>query len=399
MSDRRDRLIYLDNAATSWPKPPGVNRAMAAFHLEQGGGPSRGGHRLAVAATRVVDEARAKLANLFGVSDPARMIHCFNCSDALNMAIKGVLREGDHVVCTALDHNSISRPLEAMVRRGFISLTRVSVGANGMIDPDDIRAAITPKTKLLATVHASNVTGAITPAAELARIAREHDLLFLLDAAQTAGVVDIHVDALAVDLLAFPGHKALLGPMGTGGLYVGTRATLNSFREGGTGFDSDFPTQPEDYPTWLEAGTPNAVGLAGLVAALAELDPPATLRHERTLIQRVIDGLSGDDRITLYRAPSVETGVGCLSFRIAGLDPQDTAAILDESFDIAVRAGLHCAPYIHRALGSHPDGTVRISLGPNTTEAEVDTFIAAVREIAGSQLEGAIRSAGGAAGA
>ncbi len=378
--------IYLDNAATSWPKPACVNEAMATFHNDCAGGPNRGGHRMAVAATRAVQDARAKLARLFGVSDSSRLIHCFNCTDALNIAIKGALCEGDHVVCTALDHNSISRPLEAMARRGFVTLTRVAVGESGMIDPDDIRAAITSKTKLLATVHGSNVTGVITPAAQLGKIARDHDLLFVLDAAQTAGIVDINVEALAVDLLAFPGHKALLGPMGTGGLYVGPRAQMQPFREGGTGFDSDFPTQPEDYPTWLEAGTPNAVGLAGLLAAMDELTPAATLQHERMLIGRIIEALSDDDRVSLYHAPSIEASVGCLSFTIAGYDPGDVAAILDESFGIAVRAGLHCAPYIHRALGTHPNGTVRVSPGPTTTEAEVDALIAAIREIAGERV-------------
>lgn len=377
-----DTCIYLDNAATSWPKPASVIDAMTAFAKESAGGPHRGGHRLAVAATRVVQNARVQLANRFGVDDPTRVVHCFNGTDALNIALKGSLAEGDHVVCTVLDHNSISRPLEAMARRGFVTLTRVGVGANGRLDPDDVRAAITPKTKLIVTVHAGNVNGVITPAAQLGAVAREHDLLFVLDAAQTAGLVDVNVTALSVDLLAFPGHKALLGPMGTGGLYVGPRATLRAFREGGTGFDSNLPTQPTALPTWLEAGTPNALGLAGLIAGMRDSEPGHALAHERRLIQRVMDGLGDDGRVTLYAAPSMQDSVGCLSLTIAGYDPEDVAAILDESFGICVRAGLHCAPYFHRALGTHPGGTVRVSPGPTTTEADIDTLIAAVREIA-----------------
>jgi len=375
-------IIYLDNAATSWPKPASVVRAMSAFLESGAGSPHRGGHKLALAAGRVVREARVKLAKLLNASDPSRIVHCFNGTDALNVAIKGVLHEGDHAICTALDHNSVSRPLEGLRKRGVITLTRVPVGPDGCIDPDEVAAAVTLRTRLITVLHASNVTGTIQPVEAVGRIARERDVIFLLDAAQTAGVLNIDVEAWPVDLVAFPCHKALQGPQGTGALYVGPRAELTPFREGGTGADSDHPTQPEDLPTWLEAGIPNAAGLAGLSAALDELDPARNLQHERDLLGRVIDAFRDDDRVTLYCAPSLERSAGCLSFNIAGIGPDEVSAIFDESFGIAVRPGLHCAPYLHRALGTHPDGSVRIAPGPTTTVQQIDICISAIREIA-----------------
>ncbi len=375
-------VIYFDNASTSWPKPKWVIDEMARFMAEEGGSPGRAGHRLAVAAERIVRDVRVKLARLINADDPDRIIHCLNGTDALNIALKGSLREGDHVVCTQLDHNSVSRPLEAMAARNFITLTRVPIGADGCVDPDAVRNAITPATRLITTVHASNVTGIIQAVAEIGLIARERDLLFLVDAAQTAGVVDIDVEAMHIDLLTFPCHKSLLGPSGTGTLYVGQRAVLHPWREGGTGADSTYPTQPEEFPTRLEAGTPNTVGLAGLNAALDGLNPAATLAHERGLVGRIICGLAASGRIRILGDAPLSRRVGVLSLFVEGVAPVDLAAILDESFGIAVRAGLHCAPYAHRALGTFPDGTIRVSPGWSTTEAEVDQLIAALREIA-----------------
>lgn len=376
------RTFYLDNASTSWPKPQRVIDEMVRFQADEGGSPGRGGHRMAVAAERIVRDVRVKLARLINADDPKRIIHCLNGTDALNIALKGSLREGDHVVCTQLDHNSVSRPLEAMAARKFITLTRVPIAGDGCVDPDAIRDAIIPATRLITTIHASNVTGIIQPVAEIGRVAREHDLLFLVDAAQAAGVVDIDIEAMNNDLLAFPGHKSLLGPSGTGALYVGKRAEIRPFREGGTGADSSYPTQPEEFPTRLEAGSPNTVGLAGLNAALAGLNPALTLAHERKLIERMIRGLEGCDKVRIIGDAPLNRRVGLVSLLIDGISPVDAAAILDESFGIAVRAGLHCAPYAHRALGTFPDGTIRVSTGWSTTDAEMDQLIAALREIA-----------------
>lgn len=376
-------MIYLDNAATSWPKPSCVLLAMQRFLAEDGGSPNRAGHRLSVAAERVVRSVRTRLARLLHADDPSRVIHCFNCTDALNLAIKGAVRPGDHVITTDLDHNSILRPLQAMANADVITMTRLSVGGGGCVDPDSVRQALTPSTRLIATLHASNVTGAVQPVEAIGRIAREAGALFLVDAAQTVGLVDVDVNAMCIDLLAFPGHKALLGPPGTGGLYVSERADLSPWREGGTGGDSEYPTQPKEFPTWLEAGTPNTVGLAGLDAALAALRPADALAHLRTLTERLVDALADDRRINIVGDVPVGRSVGVVSLNIADKMPDEVAAQLNDTFDIAVRAGLHCAPCAHRALGTFPTGTVRISPGHETTPEDIDQLAAALRQIAG----------------
>ena len=337
---------------------------------------------MAIAAERVVSDTRVKLARLVNAGDPNRTIHCFNCTDALNMAIKGTLRQGDHVISTQLDHNSISRPLQAMVDAGVVAWTRLPVTGRGFVEPDAVREAITPTTKLIILVHASNVTGVIQPVEEIGRLACECDLLLLLDAAQTIGVVDIDIRAMNVDLLAFPGHKSLLGPAGTGGLVVGPRAALQPWREGGTGGDSVAPTQPAEFPTWLEAGTYNTVGLAGLCAAIDGLTPTDTLAGERGLLKRLADAVADDHRIRIVGNWSPTRCVSVMSLMIQGVSPTDAAAILDESFAIAVRPGLHCAPHVHRAIGTFPDGTVRISPGWRTTDDEIDRLVSALRELA-----------------
>jgi len=375
-------MIYLDNAATSWPKPTRVLDEMTRFLAEDAGNPGRGGHRLAVAAERVVRDVRARLATLFHADLPDRIIHCSSCTDALNMAFKGLLGPGHHVITTALEHNSVSRPLQALADAGVITLTRIASAGDGRIDPDDVRRAIAPATKLIAATHASNVTGLIQPIAEIGRIAREHDIIFLVDAAQTAGLVDIDVLAMNIDLLAFPGHKSLLGPAGTGGLYVATRVNLHPWREGGTGGDSGSPIQPTEFPHCLEAGTHNTVGLAGLNAALSGLTPAAALAHEQSLVAGLVAELGDDSRFTIFGKAPATARIGLLSIGVSGLASEDVAAILDQSFSIAVRAGLHCAPYTHRALGTFPDGAVRISPGWKNTVDDITTLAAALREIA-----------------
>jgi len=265
---------------------------MRRFVSESGGSPGRSGHRLSVDAERVVHDTRVKLAKLFHAPDPDRIIHCLNATDALNMAMKGVLREGDHVVTTDLEHNSVQRPLQALADADFISLTRAPFDADGFVDPDAIRKAIRPETCMIAVLHASNVVGTIQPIAQIGAIARDHDCLFLVDAAQSAGMVEIDVEAMGIDLLAFPGHKELLGPTGTGGLFIGERATLSPWREGGTGADSLHPVQPTEWPARMEAGTPNTVGLAGLSAGLDGLDPAAMRRMKRTLQEMASEGMA-----------------------------------------------------------------------------------------------------------
>src|SRR5437660_303923 len=261
-------MIYLDNAATSYPKPEAVYLALDRFARQDLANPGRAGHKMALAAERALDDARHLLNQFFHGQGPERFVFTLNCTDALNMAFKGVLAEGDHVITSDLEHNSVSRPLRAMELAGRISLTRLQADGGGSLSPDDVRAAITSRTRLLALTHASNVLGTVQPIAEFGRLAREHDLLLLVDAAQTAGAVPIDIQQANIDLLAFPGHKSLLGPTGTGALYVGPRARVGAWREGGTGGECSSETQPREWPYFLEGGTPNVLGIAGLAAGV-----------------------------------------------------------------------------------------------------------------------------------
>jgi cysteine desulfurase / selenocysteine lyase len=379
-------MIYLDNAATSFPKPESVYQALDRFARHDLANPGRAGHKMALAAERALDDCRHLLNQLFHGKEPERFVFTLNCTDALNMAFKGVLKEGDHVITSDLEHNSVSRPLRAMELAGLISLTRLKADGGGTVSPDDVRAAITPKTCLVALTHASNVLGTIQPVEEVGRVAREHDLLFLVDAAQTAGVVPIDVQEMAIDLLAFPGHKSLLGPTGTGALYVGPRARLNPWREGGTGGDSASETQPREFPYYLEGGTPNVLGVAGLAAAIKYIQEQgldAIRQHEVALCERLWQKLEdlGGFQVFGHRDPGRR--VGTLSFSSEVLPATELGGILDQAFEVAVRPGLHCAPYIHRALGTFPEGAVRVSPGPFSTEADVDHLASALTEILG----------------
>lgn len=376
-------MIYLDNAATSFPKPEAVYVAMDTFARTTLANPGRAGHKMALAAEHALDDGRHRLNQFVNGKSPERFVFTLNCTDALNMAFKGVLAAGDHVVTTDLEHNSVSRPLVAMAEAGFITLTRVNSDGGGTVSPDDIAKAITPKTKLVAVTHASNVLGTIQPVAEIGRACRERDVLFLVDAAQTIGAVPIDVQALGIDLLAFPGHKCLFGPTGTGALYVAPRVALKPWREGGTGGDSSTPTQPKDFPYYLEGGTPNVLGIVGMVAGLdfVEKETPEKLRsHEVELCERLIQLTEGLPLTFVGHRDSARK-VGTLSFFSDVLPAPEIGGILDQAFDIAIRPGLHCAPYIHRAVGSFPDGLVRVSPGPFNTAADIDTLANALKEI------------------
>ncbi len=379
-------MNYLDNAATSFPKPEGVYAAMDHFARHSLANPGRSGHRMALESEHALGNARHRLNRFFNGRNPDRWAFTLNCTDALNMAFKGALNDGDHVITTTLEHNSVSRPLVAMSVAGRITLTRVTADAGGTIDPEAIRAAIGPKTRMVAMTHASNVLGTVQPVAEVGRIAREHNLLFLVDAAQTAGVLPIDVQTACIDLLAFPGHKSLFGPTGTGALYVGTRANLRPWREGGTGGDSLTPTQPTDFPHHLEGGTPNVLGVAGLVAGLdfvEERGVEAIRKHEVELCDRLRHALLELPGFELFGHADPSRRVGALSFRCEVLSAIELASVLDEKFNIAVRPGLHCAPYIHKALGTAPDGLLRVSPGPFTTNADIDHLIDALTQITG----------------
>ncbi len=377
--------IYLDNAATSFPKPEAVYQALDAFARTSLANPGRAGHRMALASERILDDARHLLNQLFHGKEPERFVFTLNCTDALNMAFKGVLTEGDHVITTDLEHNSVSRPLRAMELAGRISLTRIPSDGGGTIDPDAIRKAITRETQLIALTHASNVLGTIQPIAEVGRIAREHDLLFLVDAAQTAGVVPIDIQSAYVDLLAFPGHKSLLGPTGTGVLYAGPRARIQPWREGGTGGDSSTETQPCDLPYSLEGGTPNVLGVAGLVAGIRFVQEQGMHKiheHEMDLIERLWRKLDEMPAYQTFGHRDRRRRVATLSLRSESLPAAEIGGILDQAFNLAVRPGLHCALYRTPALGTFPDGTVRVSPGPFSTTDEIDLLATALAEIA-----------------
>jgi cysteine desulfurase family protein len=378
-------MIYLDNAATSFPKPECVYQELDRFARQHLANPGRAGHKMALAAERVLDDTRHALNQFFGGKSPERWAFALNGTDALNMAIKGVLKDGDHAITSDLEHNSVSRPLRALELAGRISLTRVSADAGGTIDADDIRKAVGPKTRLVALTHASNVLGTVQPVEAVGKIVREHDLLFLVDAAQTAGVLPINVRAMNIDLLAAPGHKGLLGPTGTGFLYAGPRAKLGPWREGGTGGDSASETQPGELPYFLEGGTPNVLGVAGLAAGLrwVQEQVPARLHeHEVRICERLRQRLSDLEGFEVFGHSDPARRVATLSFRSSLLPAAELGAILDQSFDVAVRPGLHCAPYVHRALGTFPDGLVRVSPGPFNTEGDIDTLAAALAEVA-----------------
>lgn len=384
-------MIYLDNAATSYPKPEPVYRGIEEFVRAAGANPGRGGHRRSTEAGAMIEETRRLLARLVGSPRPERVIFGLNATDGLNMAIKGIIRQGDHVITTDLEHNSINRPLNRLERDGVITLTRLAAGDDHLIDPDDLARAFTPKTRLVALTHASNVTGTIQPVRDLGRVTRERDALILVDAAQSAGVVPIDVEADYIDLLAFTGHKGLLGPTGTGGLVVGERADVSSWRDGGTGGDSTRPLQPDELPHRLEGGTPNVFGIAGLRAGLRLLikrSVETVLSHERELLKTFHDALKDPARYRWHGADRQisERGgdgrVGLVSLNVDRFTPAEFAAILDEQFDIAVRSGLHCAPYAHRHLGTFPDGTVRLSVGILTTPEDMRNAAAAFDEIA-----------------
>jgi cysteine desulfurase / selenocysteine lyase len=379
---------YLDNAATSWPKPEAVYQAVERFQREIGAAAGRGSYGEALESGRLVEMARSGVARLIAAGDPRRIIFTFNGTDSLNLALHGFLGPGDHVVTTKAEHNSVLRPLRELEEQAGVAVTRVDCDSVGQVDPDDIRKTIRPKTKLVAVIHASNVTGAIQPVAEIGRIARERGAALLVDAAQTLGHLPIAVDELGADLLAAPGHKGLLGPLGTGVLYVrpGLELSLHSFRQGGTGTRSEDDRQPESLPDKYEAGNHNVPGLAGLAAAVDFLETRgiSVIRdHEIELLEPFLAELKQIEGVKVFGPDKTESRVGVVSIRIEGYDPQEVAAMLDASYGIQVRPGLHCAPLMHKAIGSFAGGgTVRFSFSPFTTAEEIDAALTGVREIA-----------------
>ena len=374
--------IYFDNAATSSPKPPEVLERVSAALTEFNANPGRSGHSTALSAAREVLSARERLASLMNAGEETNIAFAFNCTDALNLAIKGALRYGDHVITTQLEHNSVLRPINALAVRGRISLSIVSPRADGFVDPEDIRASIRKNTRLIAVTHASNVTGAIQPVAAIGELARREGILYLIDGAQAIGATPVNVRALSCDLYAFPGHKSLLGPMGTGGLYIRPGVVLRTLREGGTGTDSESMFQPDERPERYESGTLNLPGIAGLGAGCAFVAKrvSAIMSHERELTGALYEGLSAIRGAEIYSPREEAARAGIVSFNLPGMTSSDVADRLGR-MGIAVRGGLHCAPGAHRFLGTLRRGAVRASVGYANTFEEVDAFLNAVNAI------------------
>lgn len=384
-------MIYLDNAATSWPKPEVVYETLGNFLRTAGANPSRGSHVMANRAAAIVNDTRAKIARLLGAPDPKRVIFASNATDALNLAIKGILNPGDHAITTVMEHNSVRRPLRALQSNG-VTVTKVPADREGFVSPDDVAKAFQPNTRLVVMTHASNVNGAIQPVAEIAQFARDRGVLVLIDAAQTVGSVPFTMEEIGADLLAFPGHKGFMGPTGTGGLILGPRISTNdlsTLREGGTGGNSEEDVQPQDLPTRYEAGTLNTVGIAALGAALdvvANEGINSIYEREKQITSRLVDGLAEIPGVRVMSPEDENRRAAVVSFTVEGWEPADIGAALDSNFELACRTGLHCAPDACATLGGFPYGTIRFSPGFYTTTEEIDQAVNAVSELARAAL-------------
>lgn len=377
-------LIYLDNAATSWPKPPGVMEAMEKAMREAAANPGRGSHEMAVKASRVLFEGRKVLARLFKIANPNDIAYMLNTTHALNQAIQGLLAPGDHVITTAMEHNSVRRPLEALKRKLGIRVTYLPVGTDGILNPADVRQAITPDTKLVAVTHSSNLLGTITPIGDIGTVTRAAGVPLLVDAAQSAGVLEIDVEAMNIDLLAFPGHKGLMGPQGTGGLYIRPDLELEPLMHGGTGSRSESPEQPSTRPDRYEAGTPNTIGIAGLTEGVRFVLGETVQRihaKELSLTRELMAGLSEIPGVRILGpGPAIER-TAIVAFTLDGVDPSETAFLLDRQFGIAVRSGFHCTPLGHESAGTTETGAVRASPGYFTQQSDIVSLVRAVKEI------------------
>lgn len=376
--------VYLDNAATSWPKPPSVLVAMQEYLCQGGGSPGRSSHGKALDSARRVYQARELLAQLFGASSAERVIFAKNATEAINMIVFGLLEPGDHVITSAVEHNAVMRPLRELEKRG-VSLSIARCDSQGRLDPDEVEKAIRANTRLIFVVHASNVSGTIQSIDEIGAMARRHDIRFAVDAAQTAGVCPIDTLKSGIDFLAFTGHKSLGGPQGTGGLVMGPTVDLKPLIFGGTGSASESELQPDFLPDKLESGTLNAIGIAGLVAALEDLNLfgiEKVLPHEHKLIRQLREGVNEIPDIRLYAPDFVENAVGVLSLNIGELPCEEVGYRLEHEFGILTRTGLHCAPAAHRSLGSYERGTVRFSVSRFNTTADIQSAIFALNQIA-----------------
>jgi cysteine desulfurase/selenocysteine lyase len=381
-------LIYFDNAATGWPKPDIVYDAMIDNYRKLGVNPGRSGFDLAIEAGNIVEDLRKRLTEFFGGDEdvPERLCFGYNATDALNLIIQGTLSAGDHVVTTNLEHNSVIRPVNHLVRDGGVEATFVPFDGRGYVDPDDIKAAIKPNTRLVIVNHGSNVLGTVQPIAEIGYVCMEADVIFAIDSSQTAGVIPIDMKAMNVDVLAFTGHKAMMGCTGIGGLCVRKDIEIRQTRSGGTGVNSVHPYHLEEYPFRMEFGTPNVVGIAALMAGQEWIEKTGIENihaHEIRLARKLVDAFREIDGVIVYCCERMEDHLSTVTVNVEGMDAGNVGIMLDAQFNIATRTGLHCAPLVHKQIGTlELHGGVRFSIGAFNTEAQVDTAIEAMTEVA-----------------
>jgi cysteine desulfurase family protein len=379
---------YLDNAASSWPKPPQVMEAMMTYIRDNGANPGRGSHKMAVDASRALFEGRKQLGRLFGIKNPNDISYSLNTTEALNLAIKGFLQDGDHVICTAVEHNSVRRPLEYLRKNKGIEISYVKTDVHGNISIKDLQKAILKNTRLVVCNHSSNLLGSILPIGEIGELTRSMGIRLLVDAAQSAGVIPIDVNAMGIDMLAFPGHKSLLGPQGTGGIYIHSDIDLEPTMHGGTGSQSEAIDQPTVRPDRYEAGTQNAVGIVGLTAGVRIiLNDTVQKIHtkEWNFTQHIMEGLQAIKGVQILGPKLGEARTGIVSFTMQGLDSSEVAFQLDRNYNIAVRAGYHCTPLAHEMAGTLGHGAVRASVGYYNTLSQVEQFVRAIQEIANNR--------------
>jgi cysteine desulfurase family protein len=378
-------VVYLDNAATVYPKPAEVMDRMVEVYKLYGVNPGRSGFDLCLVGGDLIRATREQLTRFFGGGSPERLCFANNASEALNTLILGLVDRGDHVVSTVLEHNSVIRPLNHLARDAGVERVFVPCGPEGFLDPEEIARHMRPDTKAVIVNHGSNVIGSVQPLAEIGRLCRQRGVLLIVDVAQTAGMIPIDVETMGIDALAFTGHKSLLGPTGIGGLYVREGVDVRITRSGGTGVRSAHPYHLEEYPFRLEVGTSNVLGIVGLYLAqeyIARRGLDAIYRHEMKLFARLQGGLAEIDGLTLHGTTSLDRRLPVLSFTLEGLDPADVGTMLDVDHRIATRTGLQCAPLIHDHMGTSPRGTVRMSVGPMNTDDDIDAAIAGVAAVA-----------------
>jgi cysteine desulfurase/selenocysteine lyase len=379
------KLIYMDNGATTFPKPKEVYDFMYHFYQERGVNPGRSGYDMCMATEEVVHATRTMLTELFNGTDPNRLTFSYNATDSLNLILSGLINKGDHVISTNLEHNSFIRPLNHKVKELGIEVTYVPYNDKGFMNPDDIKKQFKKNTRLVVVNHASNVIGTVQPLKEIGKHCAEAGILFVVDASQSAGVIDIDVQSMNISAVAFTGHKCLMGPTGIGGSYVSEGVNINFTRYGGTGVRSAYPYHLEEYPYRLETGTLNLIGVAGLNSGVKWLKKEGLHyihNKEMLLWDKLRKGLQGIDGVITYFAESIENHIAVLSFNIAGWEAADIGTMLDVDYNIACRTGLQCAPLVHAQMGTDKiHGTIRFGLGPFNTEEHIDTAINAVKEI------------------